>query len=49
VSVEVTNGEIYRGLMVDAEDSMNLQLQQVVSKRERERERDGTREAGAEG
>lgn len=33
VSVELTNGEIYRGMMVDAEDSMNLQLQQVVNKR----------------
>ena len=30
VSVELTNGEIYRGMMVDAEDCMNLQLQQVV-------------------
>lgn len=30
VSVELTNGEIYRGMMVDAEDTMNLQLQQVV-------------------
>lgn len=31
VSVELTNGEIYRGMMVDAEDCMNMQLQQVVS------------------
>lgn len=30
VSVELTNGEIYRGMLVDAEDCMNLQMQQVV-------------------
>jgi small nuclear ribonucleoprotein (snRNP)-like protein len=32
ISVELTNGEVYRGLMVDAEDCMNIQMQQVVSK-----------------
>lgn len=26
VTVELTNGEIYRGLMVDGEDCMNIQL-----------------------
>lgn len=46
VSVELTNGEIYRGMMVDAEDSMNLQLQQVVSNtHERERRRRRARQA----
>lgn len=30
VSVELINGEIYRGMLVDAEDSMNVQMQQVV-------------------
>jgi len=30
ISVELTNGEIYRGIAVDAEDCMNMQLQQVT-------------------
>jgi len=29
-TIELTNGEVYRGLMVDAEDSMNCQLQNVT-------------------
>lgn len=31
VTVELVNGELYRGILVDAEDSMNIQMQQVVS------------------
>ena len=31
VTVELINGEVYRGLMVDAEDNMNCQLQNVTS------------------
>jgi small nuclear ribonucleoprotein D3 len=31
ISVELQNGELYRGTLVDAEDCMNLQMQQVVS------------------
>ena len=27
VSIELVNGEVYRGLMMDAEDNMNCQLQ----------------------
>jgi small nuclear ribonucleoprotein D3 len=30
VTVELINGEVYRGLMVDAEDNMNCQLQNVT-------------------
>jgi len=30
VTIELTNGEVYRGLMVDAEDNMNCQLQNVT-------------------
>jgi len=30
VTVELTNGEVYRGQMVDAEDNMNCQLSEVT-------------------
>ena len=30
VTVEMTSGEVYRGLMVDAEDNMNCQMQNVT-------------------
>ena len=30
VTIELVNGELYRGLMVDAEDNMNCQLQNVT-------------------
>ena len=30
VTVELTNGELYRGVMIDAEDSFNCQLQNVT-------------------
>ena len=46
VSVELTNGEIYRGMLVDAEDCMNLQLQQVVRRAQRSAN-DGPRRARA--
>ena len=45
VSVELTNGEIYRGMMVDAEDCMNMQLQQVV-RGEREQQGERGRQGG---
>ena len=31
MTVEMTNGEVYRGLMVDAEDNMNCQMQNVTA------------------
>mmetsp|Transcript_5402 Transcript_5402/g.6148 ORF Transcript_5402/g.6148 Transcript_5402/m.6148 type:complete len:107 (-) Transcript_5402:230-550(-) len=30
VTVELVNGEVYRGLMVDAEDNMNCQMTKVT-------------------
>jgi len=30
VTVELTNGELYRGVVLDAEDNMNCQLQNVT-------------------
>ena len=30
VTIELTNGVVYRGLMVDVEDSMNCQMQNVT-------------------
>ena len=30
VTIEMTNGEVFRGLMVDAEDNMNCQMQNVT-------------------
>jgi len=31
VTVEMKNGEVYRGLMVDCEDNMNAQMQNVTA------------------
>ena len=48
ISVELTNGEIYRGMMVDAEDCMNMQLQQVVS-RQNQAQRSGAEQSRERG